>query len=256
MRRTLIALAFVPALTFAASPATLETRSPDHSLVIDVTPVGLDANYTVRVTDLHTGEVMAVAKFTGNSTGDSIVEYKDLRIRIHLQPTYNGIFASAQVEKDSMLLDSMDARWSLRPTGVGLYVPRATRPPFTTALRVGGDVKAPVVLSKVEPQYPEEARKARIAGIVIVEVIIDKSGNVADINVLKPLPFGLDQAAVDAVKQWKFKPALKNGEPVDVVFNLTVNFKLDGGMPQPGMETGAIPPPPPPPPPPPAPIRG
>ena len=143
-----------------------------------------------------------------------------------------------------MVFDAMDARWSLRPTGVGVNFPRSGRPPFTTALRVGGEVKAPIILSKVEPTYPEVARTARISGIVIVEAIIDKNGDVTDINVLKPLPFGLDQAAVDAVKQWKFKPALKNGEPVDVVFNLTVNFRLDGGAP------GAPPPPPPPPPPP------
>jgi protein TonB len=94
-------------------------------------------------------------------------------------------------------------------------------------LRVGGDVKAPVVINRVEPVYPEVARKARISGIVIVECIIDKTGNVTNVQVLKPLPFGLDQAAVDAVKRWRFKPGTLNGQPVDVIFNLTVNFKLN-----------------------------
>ena len=93
-------------------------------------------------------------------------------------------------------------------------------------LRVGGDVKAPVIINKVEPIYSEEARRARISGIVIVEAMIDKNGDVRDATVLKPLPFGLDQAALDAVRQWKFRPATLNGEPVDVVFNMTVNFKL------------------------------
>jgi TonB family protein len=97
-------------------------------------------------------------------------------------------------------------------------------PPY----RVGGDVKAPTVIERVDPVYPAEARMNRVAGIVIVETIIDRNGNVGDVKVLKPLPFGLDQAAVDAVKQWKFRPATRNGEPVDVFFNLTVNFKLDG----------------------------
>ncbi len=96
-------------------------------------------------------------------------------------------------------------------------------PPY----RVGGDVKAPVVIQRVEPQYPEEARKARISGIVIVETVIDRNGDVKDVRVLKPLPLGLDQAAVDAVKQWKFRPGTMNGEPVDVIFMLTVNFRLD-----------------------------
>ncbi|HYC91209.1 MAG TPA: TonB family protein [Thermoanaerobaculia bacterium] len=97
-------------------------------------------------------------------------------------------------------------------------------PPY----RVGGDVKAPVVIQRVDPVYPPEAKEKRIAGIVIVEAVIDRNGNVGDVKVLKSLPFGLDQAAADAVKQWKFRPGTRNGEPVDVIFNLTVNFKVDG----------------------------
>jgi protein TonB len=102
-----------------------------------------------------------------------------------------------------------------------------TAPKTEAPLRVGGDVKAPVVINRVEPVYPEVARKARISGIVIVECIIDKQGNVTNVQVLKPLPFGLDQAAVDAVRRWKFRPGTLNGQPVDVIFNLTVNFKLN-----------------------------
>jgi len=94
-------------------------------------------------------------------------------------------------------------------------------------LRVGGDVKAPVAIEKVEPVYTDEARKARISGIVIVEAIVGRDGLVKEAHVLKPLPFGLDQAAVDAVKQWIFKPGTLEGKPVDVIFNLTINFRLD-----------------------------
>ena len=102
-----------------------------------------------------------------------------------------------------------------------------TAPKQDAPLRVGGDVKAPVIVNKVEPVYPEVARKARISGIVIVECTINKNGDVTDVHVLKPLPFGLDQAAADAVRRWKFKPGTLNGQPVDVLFNLTVNFKLN-----------------------------
>jgi len=101
-----------------------------------------------------------------------------------------------------------------------------TAPKIEAPLRVGGDVKAPTIITKVEPQYPEVARKARISGIVIVECTINKNGDVTDVHVLKPLPFGLDQAAVEAVRRWKFRPGTLNGQPVDVLFNLTVNFKL------------------------------
>jgi TonB family protein len=100
-------------------------------------------------------------------------------------------------------------------------------------LRVGGDVRAPVVVQKVEPSYTEEARKAQINGIVIIEAIIGRDGVVKDAHVIKPLPFGLDQAAVDAVKQWKFEPGTLDGKAVDVIFNLTVNFRLDTKAPDP-----------------------
>ncbi len=93
-------------------------------------------------------------------------------------------------------------------------------------IRVGGDVTRPEKISGPNPQYTEIARKARIQGVVIVEAIIDKGGNVTNVRVLKPLPMGLDQAAVDAVQKWKFKPATLNGKPVDVYYNLTVNFRL------------------------------
>ena len=92
---------------------------------------------------------------------------------------------------------------------------------------MGGEVVAPVACSDVDPRCPEVARKARISEIVIVACTISRNGDVTDIHVLKPLPFGLDQAAVDAVKRWKFKPGTLNGQPVDVIFNLTVNFKLN-----------------------------
>ena len=67
----------------------------------------------------------------------------------------------------------------------------------------------------------------RISGIVILELIIDRTGKVTDARVLKPLPFGLDDAAVEAVRQWQWKPGTLAGEPVDVIFNVTVNFKLE-----------------------------
>ena len=93
-------------------------------------------------------------------------------------------------------------------------------------IHVGGDVKAPNKLSAPQPQYTEIARKARIQGVVIVQAIINKQGEVTDVKVLKGLPMGLDQAAVEAIRKWKFEPATLNGKPVDVYYNLTVNFTL------------------------------
>ncbi|HEX2251845.1 MAG TPA: TonB family protein [Thermoanaerobaculia bacterium] len=93
-------------------------------------------------------------------------------------------------------------------------------------IHVGGDVKAPEKISAPQPSYTEIARKARVQGVVIVQAVIDKEGRVTDVKVLKALPMGLDKAAVDAIRNWKFKPATLNGKPVDVYYNLTVNFTL------------------------------
>ncbi|PYQ51542.1 MAG: hypothetical protein DMF59_07485 [Acidobacteria bacterium] len=94
-------------------------------------------------------------------------------------------------------------------------------------VRVGGDVTAPtVIMPRAEPQYTELARKARIEGVVIIEAIIDRNGYVTDARTLKPLPLGLDQSALDAVRKWKFRPGTLNGQPVPVIYNLTVIFRL------------------------------
>jgi TonB family protein len=93
-------------------------------------------------------------------------------------------------------------------------------------IHVGGDVQAPVKTYAPQPQYTEIARKARIQGVVIVQAIIDKQGTVTNVKVLKGLPMGLDNAAVETIKTWKFEPATLNGKPVDVYYNLTVNFTL------------------------------
>jgi protein TonB len=96
-----------------------------------------------------------------------------------------------------------------------------------TPQRVGGNVKAPVIIRQVQPEYTEVARKARVKGIVIIEAVIDRNGNVTEARILKPLPMGLDQQALSAIRQWKFKPGTLNGQPVPVYYNLTVNFQLE-----------------------------
>jgi TonB family protein len=116
------------------------------------------------------------------------------------------------------------AAGSMQIAGIAWWLPVAkTLAPH----RVGADVKAPVMIAKADPHYTDEARKNRVSGIVISEVLIDKAGRVVSVRVLKPLPFGLAQSAVDALKQWRFRPATLNGEPVDIVYNLTTNFRLD-----------------------------
>lgn len=91
---------------------------------------------------------------------------------------------------------------------------------------VGGDVVRPVKVYAPPPRYTELARRARIQGQVFVEAILDKGGEVTQVRLLKGLPMGLSEAALEAVKTWKFKPATLNGKPVEVYYNLTVIFTL------------------------------
>jgi len=93
-------------------------------------------------------------------------------------------------------------------------------------LRVGGEVKAPVLQQKVDPTYPEAARKARMEGVVILEAIITASGSVEDVRVLKSVNPLLDASAVRAVQQWRYKPATLNGRAVRVYLTVTVTFNL------------------------------
>lgn len=94
--------------------------------------------------------------------------------------------------------------------------------------RVGGEVSRPEKISGNPPVYTEMARKARVQGVIIIEAVIDENGDVTDARVLKGLPMGLDKAALDALKTWKFKPAMLDGNPVRVYYTLTVNFQIDG----------------------------
>jgi len=92
--------------------------------------------------------------------------------------------------------------------------------------RVGGGVTAPALLFKVEPEYSEEARKAKYQGTVLLYVQVDPTGKAINMRVLHSLGLGLDEKAMEAVKKWKFKPGMKDGKPVTVEAQIEVNFRL------------------------------
>jgi TonB family protein len=92
--------------------------------------------------------------------------------------------------------------------------------------RVGGGVTAPALLSKIEPEYSEEARKAKYQGTVLLYIQVDPTGKAINMKVLHSLGLGLDEKAMEAVKKWKFKPGTKDGKPVTVEAQIEVNFRL------------------------------
>lgn len=102
------------------------------------------------------------------------------------------------------------------PRAMAQAVPRAP-------VRVGGNVRAPTKVRHADPIYPQQARDAGIQGMIILELTIDEQGAVADVRVLRSIPL-LDQAAIDAVRQWTYTPTLLNGVAVPVIMTVTVNF--------------------------------
>ncbi|MFH1574251.1 MAG: energy transducer TonB, partial [Acidobacteriota bacterium] len=98
-------------------------------------------------------------------------------------------------------------------------------PPARKPLPVGGNVLAAKVMARAEPEYPALAIRARVSGMVILQVQVNEEGSVTDVQVLSGHPM-LVQAAVLAVSQWRYSPTLLNGEPVPVSGTVTVHFKL------------------------------
>ncbi len=91
---------------------------------------------------------------------------------------------------------------------------------------IGGDIQRPEKISSPPPQYTQTARKKNVQGTVNVQAIIDREGCVVNIKVLKGLEEGMSAQAVKAIRTWVYRPAELLGEPVDVYYNLTVNFRL------------------------------
>jgi periplasmic protein TonB len=93
-------------------------------------------------------------------------------------------------------------------------------------MHLGGGVSAPVLIYDPDPEFSDEARRAKYQGVCVVGLIVDASGNPQNIHIVRPLGMGLDEKAIEAVHQYKFRPAMYKGHPVAVVINIEVNFRI------------------------------
>jgi protein TonB len=109
----------------------------------------------------------------------------------------------------------------------GPVAPPPPKPTTPQRVKQGGNVTAALILTQTRPLYPPLARQARIQGNVVLHAIIDKDGKVAQLEVISGHPL-LVQSALDAVKQWRYKPTLLNGDPVEVDTTITVTFTMGG----------------------------
>lgn len=93
-------------------------------------------------------------------------------------------------------------------------------------MKLGGGVSAPVLIYDPDPEFSDEARRAKYQGVCVVGLVVDSQGNPQQVHVVRPLGMGLDEKAVEAVRQYKFKPAMYKGKPVPVEINIEVNFRI------------------------------
>ncbi len=145
-----------------------------------------------------------------------------------------GMVVNTKVLRSIPLLDqaAIDAvkQWVYEPEIIG-GIPRGMIFTVTCSFKLDepvralGDIKPPKLIKEVEPIYPEIAKQAGVEGIVILEVTTDKAGRVKNTKVLRSIPL-LDQAAIDAVRQWVYEPEIIDGEPKEITFTVTVQFKI------------------------------
>jgi TonB family protein len=154
----------------------------------------------------------------------------DVQGNVHVLRVVKGLSAAL----DQRAIEAV-ANWQFTPSlRGGLPVASITQidvdfhllPQTTEPIRIGPNVKPPTVISRVEPNYTDKARNAKAGGTVVLEAVIRKDGTVDMLRVVHSLGYGLDESAIDALKQWTFRPGTKDGIPVDVALNIEVNFNL------------------------------
>lgn len=180
--------------------------------------------------------------------------YRDaaLTLRLRVDPAKAGVHVAAEIERDGKALSAPSAQiaWGERAilsssteepalplVFVVVEIEKTERERIAEtglpaawngrARRVDGvEVLAPKLIESSRPGYPEAARKNKTQGVVVVDALIDEQGVVQDVRVVRGQPDGLSEAAVAAVRTWRFEPATFQGKPVAVEYSLTVQFRL------------------------------
>jgi TonB family protein len=146
------------------------------------------------------------------------------QVRPHLESVARSHGVDVLVTTDAALV--IDPEVDLTGRIIAALDGALPSPPAPAPVRVGGQIKEPRKLKDVRPVYPDIARQARVQGVVILECVIGPDGTVMEVKVLRGIPL-LDQAAIDAVRQWVYAPTLLNEVPVPVIMTVTVNFRLE-----------------------------
>jgi protein TonB len=194
-----------------AIAALVRTRDPAHDAGRDVAWAGIVTN---GLSLLTIGPVMMlVAMLHGAGALPQIGGEEELP-----EPHTSS-------RRDSLLIPDAPPPPPPPPPAPASTASQPEAPPPVRAVRVGGTIAEPTKLRHVNPVYPDIAKQARVQGVVILEATISPTGKVTAVKVLRGVPL-LNEAALEAVKQWEYTPTLLNGVPVPVIMTITVNFRL------------------------------
>jgi TonB family protein len=160
-----------------------------------------------------------------------LVDGKPVVVQTTINVNFELRDSTSQAEPDGKaeaVAKTSDPSSNSSPTGVPQPVQGLANDPNSPVYRVGGPVSPPKLIYDPNPEYSEEARNARYQGTVVLRLIVDGKGLPQNIRVQRALGMGLDAEAVKAVKQWRFEPSMKDGQPVAVMINVEVSFRLYG----------------------------
>ena len=210
--RTMIATA----LAFFATAAFADSlRSDKHFVKIDVQA----RQYHVQIFDAasrgHVANLKVVANDDTPAEANTVAGGTTYKVRV--EPHGEAYLVQFTANDGTETIDSMRGGFSTAAKS------QPARP--TQALRGGRDVKEPKVLRRIEPVYTDEAKAAGAVGSVVLEVLIDKSGFVREATMVRSMGHGLTESAVDAVKQWQFEASMEGRNPVEVLQEVTVDFR-------------------------------
>jgi TonB family protein len=228
----------------APSRNTLTREKPEYPP--EAQRLGLEASLDLRLRVNAAGDVIGTERLSGGTSvhhdDDNATERAEF-LATHPNAFWGAAEAAARQWKFEPAKGGMTCvvsfAFRLKPDKGNLTTgtpTRSSRPTTAAAptpgppaprgpVRVGGEVKAPRATVKVDPIYPDEAQAAHVAGVVLLEITIAADGSVSNARVLRSIPM-LDQAAVDAVRQWKYEPTVLNGVAVEVEMNVFINFTL------------------------------
>ena len=215
--RRISAIAIV--LAFFSTAALADSlRSDKHFVKIDVQPTGNSRQYDVQVFDAESRTGIAQLKVVtkADTPAESETSAGGTRYKVRIEPHGAAYLIAFTADDGAEGIDTMRG---------GFTTVAKSKPVPARAVRAGREINVPAVLRRVTALYTEEAKAAGAVGSVVVEVLIDKSGFVREATVVQPMGHGLSESAVDAVKQWQFAPAMHEGVPVEVSYDVTIDFK-------------------------------